>query len=99
MMGAFAEYEKTMIVLKLRAARMRAKAKHGRCEGRKPFGSTTVEQATIARMRALQGEGLSLMKIADQLRNEGLKPRKAEHWQAATIARILKRRTVAPAGR
>jgi len=91
-MGAFAEYEKTMIVLKLRAARVRAKAKHGRCEGRKPFGSTTAKQTTITRMKELQGQGLSLMKIADQLHHEGLKPRKADHWQVATIARVVKRR-------
>src|SRR6267378_2666397 len=37
-MGAIAEYDKQMIVLKLRAARSRTKAKEGRCEGRKPFG-------------------------------------------------------------
>src|SRR5579862_2304378 len=36
--GAIAEYEKTMIVLKLRGARVRTKAKEGRCEGAKPFG-------------------------------------------------------------
>src|SRR5690242_1390791 len=36
--GAIAEYEKTMIVLKLRGARMRMRAKTGRCEGAKPYG-------------------------------------------------------------
>src|ERR1043166_1687677 len=38
-MGAVSEYEKTMIVLKLRGARQRMKAKTGHCEGAKPFGS------------------------------------------------------------
>lgn len=38
MMGAVAQYEKSQIVLKLRGARLRKKAKTGRCEGRKPFG-------------------------------------------------------------
>ena len=33
-MGAIAEYDKTMIVLKLRAARNRRTAQDGRCEGR-----------------------------------------------------------------
>jgi DNA invertase Pin-like site-specific DNA recombinase len=33
--GAIAEFEKTMIVLKLRGARVRTKAKAGRCEGAK----------------------------------------------------------------
>jgi hypothetical protein len=36
--GAIAEYEKTMIVMKLRGARIWQKAKTGRCEGAKPFG-------------------------------------------------------------
>ena len=42
-MGAIAEYEKTMIVLKLRGARMRAKARTGRCKGAKPYGSFLVK--------------------------------------------------------
>ncbi len=36
--GAIAEYEKSMIVIKLRGARQRKKALTGRCEGRKPYG-------------------------------------------------------------
>jgi DNA invertase Pin-like site-specific DNA recombinase len=91
MMGAISEYEKTMIVLKLRAARQRTKAKTGRCEGQKPFGAKRGEQATIARMKELRSQGLSLLKIAEQLHGEGRKPRAADRWQAATIARILRR--------
>ena len=37
--GAIAEYEKTMIVLKLRGARQRARARDVRCEGAKPFSA------------------------------------------------------------
>jgi DNA invertase Pin-like site-specific DNA recombinase len=36
MMGAVAQYEKSQIVLKLRGARLRKRAKEGRCEGREP---------------------------------------------------------------
>src|SRR5208283_4481080 len=36
MMGVFAQYDKSMIVLKLAGARMRKRAQTGRCEGRKP---------------------------------------------------------------
>jgi DNA invertase Pin-like site-specific DNA recombinase len=38
LMGAVAQYGKSQIVLKLRGARMRMRAKEGRCEGRKPYG-------------------------------------------------------------
>lgn len=41
-LGAIHQYEKTMIVLKLRGARTRARARDGHCEGRKPFGYTRV---------------------------------------------------------
>ena len=38
MMGAIAQYDRTMVVLKLRAARKRIRADKGHCEGRKPYG-------------------------------------------------------------
>src|SRR6267154_5125312 len=38
-MGAIAEYDKSMIVLKLRGARQRMRARGGRCEGAKPYGT------------------------------------------------------------
>ena len=50
--GAIAEYEKTMIVLKLRGARVRARAKQGRCEGRKPFGYFEGEDDVLACIKA-----------------------------------------------
>jgi hypothetical protein len=37
-MGSFFEYEKTRVVIKLRGARQRQKARTGRCEGAKPYG-------------------------------------------------------------
>src|SRR6516162_4691377 len=64
--GAIAEYEKTMIVLKLRGARARRRLKDGRCEGRKPFGYYEGEQATIDRMRVLRRSGMAFDKIAAQ---------------------------------
>ena len=44
MVGALAQYEKATIVMKLRGARERKRAKTGRCEGRKPFGKTQAER-------------------------------------------------------
>jgi hypothetical protein len=38
MMGAVAQFKKSQIVLKLRGARVRKRAKEGQCEGRKPYG-------------------------------------------------------------
>ena len=59
-LGAFAEYERDMIVLKLRVARQRVRAKVGRCEGRKPFGARIGEIRTIRRMQQLRGQGMAV---------------------------------------
>ena len=88
-MGAIAEYDKAMIVLKLRAARQRIRAKGERCEGGKPFGARPGEQATIARMKELQGMKLSYSRIAGILNAEGHKTRTGSTWFPATVSRTL----------
>ncbi len=88
-LGAVHQYEKSMIVLKLRGARMRKKAIEGRCEGRKPYGHLEGEQTTIDRMEALRASGMAFDKIAAQLNGEGLKPRKGERWHGFVVNRIL----------
>jgi DNA invertase Pin-like site-specific DNA recombinase len=47
LLGAFFQYEKTMIVLKLRGARVRKRATEGHCEGRKPYGEQPGEAEVI----------------------------------------------------
>jgi len=89
-MGAIAEWEKSVIVRKLRAARNRAKTKYGRCEGRKPYGFYPGEQAILDRMQALRAENCSFDVIAERLNTEGVKTRTAgKRWFGAAIARIL----------
>ena len=62
--GAISEYEKTMIVIKLRGARQRKKARTGRGEGRKPYGHYPGEKRVVERMRALRKEGLGFDRLA-----------------------------------
>ena len=66
-MGAVAQYDKSQIVLKLRGARLRKKAKEGRCEGRKPYGAKEGETAVLERLKALRAEGLGFDRIAAKL--------------------------------
>lgn len=54
LMGAVAQYDKSQIVLKLRGARMRKRAKEGRCEGRKPFGYFDGEGEVLNRIKELR---------------------------------------------
>ena len=90
--GAIAQYEKCMIVSKLRGARMRQKARTGRCEGRKPFGHYPGEQAAIERMKALRAEGLAYDKLAERLNIEGVPTRTpGRKWHATSVQRILAR--------
>ena len=92
MMGAIAEYEKSMIVLKLRGARARKKARTGRCEGRKTYGYYPGEKRTVERMQALRNEGLGFDRIADALNREGIQPRRADtRWHGVVVNRILSR--------
>lgn len=57
MMGAVAQYEKSQIVLKLRGARVRKRAKEGRCEGRKPYGYYEGEAVALDLLKSLRVEG------------------------------------------
>lgn len=100
--GAIAEYDKAMLVLKLRAARERMKAKTGRCEGRKPYGETPEEQQVIRRIRAMRrtrkggAKGMTLQGICDKLNGEGLSPKDGGQWQPAQVHTLLNRKGKRP---
>lgn len=87
--GAIAEYEKTMIVLKLRGARVRMKAKTGSCEGRKPYGFYEGESEVLGRMKTLRAEGLGFDRVAEALNAANTKPRTGERWWGKTVNNIL----------
>jgi DNA invertase Pin-like site-specific DNA recombinase len=90
-MGAIAEYEKSMIVSKLRGARQRMKAKTGHCEGRKPYGFYPGEAQVIGHMKELKAAGLGFDRIAVQLNADGIKPRKGERWWGRGVNNVLHR--------
>ena len=96
-LGAISEWEKSVIVQKLRAARMRIRRSAGRCEGRKPYGADEEEQKVIALMRQWHAEGLTLRGIAARLNEQGIKTRmaakagKPTRWHAQSVGNILSR--------
>jgi len=53
-LGAVAQFEKAIIVSKLKAARLRKRRAVGRCEGRKPFGTRPGEAQIVAVIRRLR---------------------------------------------
>ena len=98
MMGAIAQYDRTMVVLKLRAARKRMRASQGRCEGRKPYGTRPGESATLVRIQALRESGSTFDAIAAALNAEAVPTRTAgKRWFGSTVAKILRRGGSQPA--
>lgn len=94
-LGAFAQYERAMIVQKLRGARQRIRSRTGRCEGRKPYGTRVGERAVIQRMRELRLQGLAVDSIAETLNADGVRPRAGQRWYATSVYRILKSKDAA----
>jgi DNA invertase Pin-like site-specific DNA recombinase len=89
--GAIAEYDKAMIVLKLRAARRRVKARTGRCEGSKPFGSSDAHQPAMNRILSLRSAGMAVDTIADTLNEEGYKSKTGGRWYGSSVRNVLMR--------
>jgi len=92
-MGSFHEYEKTMIVIKLRGARQRTKLKRGNCEGRKPYGFHPGEAGTLNRIKELDAAGMRATDIARTLNLEGRNTRNGGEWLQPTVSKILNRTT------
>jgi DNA invertase Pin-like site-specific DNA recombinase len=91
-MGALAEWEKSVIVKKLRAARDRKRSETGRCEGIIPFGGIESEAGTFASMQHMHKAGMSYASIARQLNNEARWTRGGRCWTKAAVYQVLNRR-------
>lgn len=89
--GAIAEYERSMIVLKLAGARKRIRDGGDRCEGRKPYGTRPGEQEILDLMQALATEGRNYSQIAVYLNGESVPTRADGMWHPSTVSRILAR--------
>jgi len=93
-LGAVAEFEKSVLVAKLKAARNRLRAKTGRCEGPKPYGErgNPEEAKVVKRMHKWRQEGLSLSEIARRLNAEGVKsPSGKTIWKAESVKQTVRR--------
>lgn len=93
-LGAVAEFDRSVLVAKLKAARIRKRRVTGRCEGRKPFGTKPGEEETLALIRRLRrkprnGERLSYDAIAARLNADGVPTRSGKLWAGPTVCGIL----------
>lgn len=93
-LAAVSEFDKTSIVLKLKAARSRARRENGSCEGRKPFGERDGESATIDLIRSLRrkpkgAKRMAFAAIAEKLNADGVPTRTGKPWHPEVIRRLL----------
>lgn len=93
-LGAVSQFEKNVLVLKLRAARERKRALGERVEGVKPFGSRPAENALIVRMRELRrkppkGRAMTIAAIAEQMNSEGHRNRAGRPWSPQMVHHVL----------
>jgi DNA invertase Pin-like site-specific DNA recombinase len=91
MLGAFFQYEKTLLVAKLKGARVRMRAATGSCEGRKPYGSRPGEAKVIHQIVTLRQAGTAIDTIAEMLNADGVKPRSGGQWYGSSVRNVLLR--------
>lgn len=96
-LGAIAEWEKTMIVRKLGSARKRHRLNAGRCEGRKPYGFTPEERNIIALIKSMRTANdivpaMTWDMIAFELNRRGFKTRENKKWTRGHVYSIHTKR-------
>lgn len=99
-LGAVAEYERSMIALRLRSGRKRKAKDGGYAYGAPPFGFRVEdgelvpdegEQETLDRARQLQKGGSSIREIATTLNEEDRRTKRGTQWHPTTVPRVLGR--------
>jgi DNA invertase Pin-like site-specific DNA recombinase len=92
-LGAIAEYDKTMIVLKLRAARERKRAKTGKCEGRRGYVDSMPEVIREIRRLRRKTKGIdrrrSYKDVAAELNSLGYRTMTGKEFNAQIVMNIL----------
>jgi DNA invertase Pin-like site-specific DNA recombinase len=94
-MGAFAEYDKTMLVAKLRASRERMKARGQKCEGRPGYRDSEEGKAVLRKIHALRrepkyGKRRTWQQIADELNEQGVKTLDGGTWSLQRVQQVAK---------
>lgn len=94
-LGALSQWEKSMLVAKLRSARDRIKKTKGRCEGKKPYGTRPGEIEVINlvwNFRSIidsYGQPMEYNVIARYLNDSGFQTRHGKKWDRHRIQHLL----------
>jgi DNA invertase Pin-like site-specific DNA recombinase len=96
-LGAVAQYDKEMTVLRLRAARERKRRKEGKCEGRKGYKDVhkhIVDEVRRLRRKPKAKPRMTFDKVADELNERGFKSASGKEFNG-TMVRVLMHRVKA----
>jgi DNA invertase Pin-like site-specific DNA recombinase len=87
-LGAVSQFEKAMVVAKLKGARDRKRATGAKVEGRKSYAEMETGEKLIKAARALN-DGRSLRKISAALAEQGHTTREGKPFSASSVKAIL----------
>lgn len=91
-LGAFSQFEKAMLVAKLKGARDRKKAATGKCGGRKSYAERDPEMVALAKKLArypVNGRRRSLRDVAAELEAAGHVTGDGKRYAATAVARMV----------
>jgi hypothetical protein len=89
-LGAISEFDKAMIVAKLRGARERKRREAGKCEGRKSHAERNPELVALAkRLHRRHKRRMSLRKISAELAAQGFLNENGRPFAAASVKSML----------
>lgn len=96
--GAIAEYDRAMITWRMKLGRDAVRRQRGFCEGQPRYGFAKKdgkveprpdEQAVVAVIKKLRGEGRTLREICAELEARKLRPRRGQRWHPNSVRQIL----------
>jgi DNA invertase Pin-like site-specific DNA recombinase len=99
-LGAIAEWERSMIALRMARGRALKRERGGYVDGRPPFGfraegkalvPDAAEQATVRRILELRGQGESLRGIVAALEVGGRPAKQGGRWHPRAVAAVVAR--------
>lgn len=91
-LGAVSQFEKAMLVAKLKGARDRKKAITGKCGGRKSYEERSPEMVALAKKLArypVNGRKRSLREVAAELEAQGYVTVDGKRYAATAVARMI----------
>jgi DNA invertase Pin-like site-specific DNA recombinase len=88
-LGAVAEFDKAMIVAKLKGARDRVRRRAGKCEGRKSYAERDPSMVALAKEIKGRGGRVSHREVAAELEARGYVTPSGKRYSASAVASML----------